>query len=97
MANERDTPESKPASKVADVKTLQYRFVGDHAEILANGRPVEPGGFIDLTEEEVRDPFYEGLIHDGVLIGTDEAAEHEVALATRRVERRINNEDGEES
>lgn len=87
--------EPKQEEKAAkQAKTLQYRFIGDHAEVLANGRPVEPGGFVDLTEDEVRDLHYETLIHDGVLIGIDEASEHQVSLAKRRMQNKI---DGEES
>lgn len=97
MAEGDDKESTKPSAKPAEPTTLQYRFVGDHAEVLANGRPVEPGEFVDLTEDELRDPFYEDLIHNGNLIGTDEGGEHQVSLANRRVERRINNEDGEES
>jgi hypothetical protein len=33
----------------------EYRFVGSHADHLANGRPVAPGDFVTLSEGEVDD------------------------------------------
>lgn len=73
---------------MAQEKTRQYRFVGSHADVLPNGRPIGPGEYVDLTDEEVRDPYYEMLLADGNLIGTEEQAEHEQSLAERRVARR---------
>lgn len=98
MAEDSNTPKPKPdpEPKAAEPTTLQYRFVGSHADTLHNGRPVEPGEFVELTEDDLRDPYIEMLAHDENLIGTDEAGEHQVKLAVNRVERRINNE-GEES
>lgn len=82
-------------------ETKQYRFVGSHADMLANGRPVEPGEFVDLTDDEVREDHNEMLIADGNLIGTDEASEHQANLADRRVDRRLSavedSNDGEEA
>jgi hypothetical protein len=40
----------RKVNQVAD-STQQYRFVGSHADTLANGRPVEPGEFVELTDE----------------------------------------------
>lgn len=76
--------------------TKQYRFVGDHADNLASGRPIEPGEFVDLTDAEVRDPFNEALITDGALIGTEPEAEHQVKLADARVSRRQTSSESEE-
>lgn len=45
-------------------ETRRYRFVGSHADALASGRPVEPGEFVELTEEEVNDPYNQTLIKD---------------------------------
>lgn len=69
-------------------KPKQYRFVGSHADMLASGRPVEPGEFVDLTDEEVRETHNEMLIADGNLIGVGDDAEHQQKLATTRVKRR---------
>jgi hypothetical protein len=73
---------------VAEEKTRQYRYVGSHADVLADGRPIGPGEFIDLTDDQLRDPFYEDRLANGVIIGTEDEAEHQQKLATRRVERR---------
>lgn len=35
--------------------TKRYRYTGTYADTLANGQPVEPGEFVDLTEQEVKD------------------------------------------
>lgn len=74
-------------TKVAD-STKKYRFVGSHAETLANGRPVEPGEFVDLTDEDVREAHNEMLIADGNLIGIEDPAEHQAKLASNRVKSR---------
>jgi hypothetical protein len=69
---------------------LEYRFVGNHAQDLADGRMLAPGESVVLSEEDVRDPHNEALLADEVLIPVDEkqAAEHEARLAERRVARR---------
>jgi hypothetical protein len=77
--------------------TKKYRFIGSHAEILANGRPVEPGEFVELSDEEIREPQNETLAADGLLVGLDDAAEHERKLAERRISDRGNKPEGEES
>jgi hypothetical protein len=46
----------------------EYRFVGSHADALANGRPVEPGEVVKLSDEETKDN--QTLIDGGVLIET---------------------------
>jgi hypothetical protein len=95
VAEDQAKPTSDSRAATAP-KASSYRFIGNHAEILHDGRPVGVGDFVELTEEELRESHMEMLAHEGVLIGTDEASEHQVSLATRRVERRINNQDGEE-
>lgn len=45
-----------------------YRFVGDHADSLANGRPVAPGEYVKLSKEEINDHHNAQLIEDGKLI-----------------------------
>lgn len=94
--------EDKTSSKVSapanasEPKTLRYRYVGDHADTLPGGRPLEIGSYVDLTEDELRHVLVEDMAHRGALIGTDDDSEHQIDLANRRVQRRINNEDGEE-
>lgn len=43
-----------------------YRFVGIHADSLASGRPLEPGEFVELTSDEVKDN--KPAIDDGQLV-----------------------------
>jgi hypothetical protein len=43
----------------------EFRYVGSHADTLANGRPVEPGEFVKLSDEEAE--ANQGLIDDGHL------------------------------
>lgn len=45
-----------------------YRFVGTHVDDLADGRILEPGQFIDLTDEEATDPHNALRIEAGLLI-----------------------------
>lgn len=81
-------------------ETRRYRFVGDHADQLANGRPVEPGEFVELTDDDIRESYNEMLVADGNLIGVESDAEHQANLAERRVDRRVSlveSNDGEES
>lgn len=33
----------------------EFRYVGDRADVLANGRPVEPGEFVSLSEKDEAD------------------------------------------
>lgn len=74
-------------------KKGEYRYVGDHADQLGSGRPVEPGEFIELTEEDLRDATNESLAHDGKIIGVNEEGEHQISLAKSRTTRRINKEE----
>lgn len=50
------------------MSTSKYRYVGIHPESLANGRPVEPGEFVDLSDDDFQDPHNEMLLLDGNLI-----------------------------
>lgn len=79
-----------------------YRFIGSHADQLSSGRPITPGEFLELTDEELREPHNEQLAADGLLLGIDKPAEHQVDLAQRRELRRTrvegdpdNQEEGE--
>lgn len=65
MADEVVT-EVKP--KVGATKALPYRYIGDHADTLANGRPLGFGDLVKLTDAEVREPHNEMLIADERLI-----------------------------
>jgi RNA 3'-terminal phosphate cyclase len=70
----------RKVNQVAD-STQQYRFVGSHADTLANGRPVEPGEFVELTDEDLKEPQNATLLDDGLLmlIGEQGAQPQEVA------------------
>jgi len=65
----------------------KYRFVGGHADMLGDGRPVAPGDFVQLTDEDLKDPHNEALAADGLLLAVSDAGEAEVEKAARRVER----------
>jgi hypothetical protein len=81
----------------------KYRYIGTRADQLANGRPVGPGDFVELTDEDLREPHNEMLAADGKLIGVEDDTEHQQTLAERRVSRRAKaddaetNDEGEES
>jgi hypothetical protein len=88
---------------VTKEKTKRYRYIGDHAEVAPGGRPLGIGDFIELTDDEVRDPFFEDLLASERMIGVEEDAEHQASLAERRVSSRETraaaaepNNDGEE-
>lgn len=67
---------------------MQYRNVGDHAENTDGGQTVDVGGFVDLDEDQVREPLNEDLIARGVFLAVDDQAEHEQKLAGRRTKQR---------
>ena len=48
----------------------EYKHLGEHADELANGRPVGPGEILSLTAEEEKDPHNESLIERGILVST---------------------------
>lgn len=50
----------------------EHRFVGDHPDILANGRPVEPGEFVELSDEDLS--ANQGLVDEGKLLKIEEKA-----------------------
>lgn len=67
----------------------RFRYVGGHAETLDSGQPLGTGDYVELTDEDVRQPHAEMLIANGLLIGADKKGEHEEALAERRVRSRL--------
>lgn len=50
-----------------------YRYIGEHAENLASGRPLEPGEFVDLTDEQLGESYNTHLLNEGLLIPVDGA------------------------
>lgn len=52
-------------------KSSKYRFVGSHADNLASGRPLEPGEFVDLTEEQAQESYNAHLLDEGLLISVE--------------------------
>jgi len=50
----------------------RYRFIGSHPESLASGRPIEPGEFVDLEDDDLEDPHNKMLLDDGHLITVEE-------------------------
>jgi hypothetical protein len=54
---------------VAEAKkksSSSYRYIGTYAATLANGRPIEPGEYVDLDADAVKDN--EAMIDDKKLI-----------------------------
>jgi hypothetical protein len=68
--------------------TTEFRYVGDRADVLANGRPVEPGEFVKLSDQEASDN--QELVDTGKLLKIDSKA------AGRRSSRSADGETGEE-
>jgi len=54
-------------------ETSRYRYVGTYADTLGNGQPVEPGEFVDLTEEDLEDSHNARLLEEEKLLSIDEA------------------------
>lgn len=65
----------------------KYRYVGNHAETLDDGRPVAPGDYVHLTDEEMKSPQNSSLAAEGVLIGMSDAGEEQIDKAETRVKR----------
>lgn len=68
---------------------MEYRNVSDHPEELAGGRTLEPGEFVDLSDEEAKDPYNAALISDGTLVSTAsvegvEATDAAISLAKKQ-------------
>lgn len=49
-----------------------HRFVGDHPDVLADGRPVAPGEFVELTDEDMQDPHNADKIEQGLFLTLDD-------------------------
>jgi hypothetical protein len=60
----------------------KYRFVGGHVDDLHDGRPLVPGEFYELTEEEVADPHNAQRITDGLLMEIPPAKKRGASAAT---------------
>jgi hypothetical protein len=64
--------------------TFEFRHVGAHPDDLDDGRQVAPGDLVELTEDQIREPRAQELIAIAVLLPTDEKAEEQARLASRR-------------
>lgn len=53
-------------------KPGRYRYVGRHVDDLADGRPLEPGGYVDLAKDDLDAAHTTRLIADGLLISADQ-------------------------
>lgn len=73
----------------------KYRFVGMHADTLASGQPIEPGEFVNITDEEIEDPHNAALVHDGLLIGTGSKSKDVAETTSKKVDRQVAKEEGE--
>lgn len=66
---------------MAEAKEGQWKFIGPHADTLANGRPVGPGEVLDLSQEEV--DANTSMIEQGHLLDMGQA-ERDVKATTSR-------------
>jgi pyruvate/2-oxoglutarate dehydrogenase complex dihydrolipoamide acyltransferase (E2) component len=66
---------------------VEYRLISDHQEDLDNGAVVEPGGFIDLDDEEVKLDRAKSLLADGKLIAVEDSG-IEITPEARKLARR---------
>lgn len=62
----------------------KYRFVGLHPDTLDDGRPVAPGDFVTLSDEDALLPSAASMLADGVLAPTGEKSEEIAETAERR-------------
>ena len=70
------------------MSTAEFKNVSDHAQELTGGRQLEPGETIELDHDQIHDGHNEALLHDGLLLPINEAAEKEAGLASKRVDAR---------
>jgi hypothetical protein len=59
----------------------RYRYVGAHLDDLHDGRIIEPGAYVTLTDEEADHPHNQHRFDDGLLI---EAPKHTAAAAAEK-------------
>lgn len=74
----------------------KYRFVGTHPDTLDDGRPIAPGEFVYLTDDEMRLPHNEMHASSEHLLAVSEEGEKQVELADKRVAREDKKEGGGE-
>lgn len=73
-------------------KTTPFRFVGSVPTTLADGRPVEPGEYVELTEDEVNDEYNADLIQRTQMIPV-EAANVKAAEDSLKQEEKVQDEE----
>jgi len=56
-----------PTAKKQPGGPTQFRFIGDHAQVLENGQPVGPGEYVSLATEDMVG-INKMLLDDGKLI-----------------------------
>jgi hypothetical protein len=59
------------------VAAQSFRYVGTTAHTLESGKPLEPGDFVYLDDEELGSPYNQTLLDEGVLIKMDPPEEKE--------------------
>jgi hypothetical protein len=75
--------------------TAKYRYVGDVPGELASGQPIEPGEFVNLSDEDAEEAHNQALLADGKLIGTGDKSKGQAETAEQRVakqEQKVKNE-----
>lgn len=74
----------------------EFRYIGDHAQDLADGRVLGQNATVKLTEEHFEDDHNKRLLREGLLIGIDESS-NEIAEKARTAERRADRKEEREA
>jgi hypothetical protein len=56
------------------VAKSDFKFIGTHAEDLADGRLLVPGETVSLTSEDLKDPHNARYVDEGLLISAGKPA-----------------------
>jgi hypothetical protein len=51
----------------------EHRWVGTHVQDLADGRMLAIGEFVELDDEDLKDPHNARLIEEGLLVPSEQA------------------------
>jgi hypothetical protein len=62
---------------------MRYRYIGDHADTTGSGQPLGIGDYVELSDDEAKDPHNASLIESGQMI---EAPEESKSKSTSKKE-----------
>lgn len=65
--------------------SVKFRYVGNHSQDFPGGRVVDPGDFIQLSNDDQEDGFVKELMADGRLIGTGAKSKEAAREAEKEV------------